>query len=301
MTLWLGKSAQVQTVSYYLLTEDTMPGASPTVRNRQLGMELRRLREQAGKTQQDAAEWLGIADTGISKIENGKQRISIGQLRSLLQLYDVGSPHSDYLLQLCREAGQRGWWVEYGKTVPKWFRDYVGMETAATEVWTWQPLFIPGLLQVPEYTKAVADSPAEEIERIVRIRSERQKRLTGDDPLILRAIIDEAALRRDVGGPDVMRAQLVRLTELAKLPNVSIQLVPFSAGAHQGMRGAFTALRFPETAMDTVYLEAYKTAAYAEAPAEVAFYTDTFEDLAAMALNCDDTVRLIHSMISGST
>ncbi len=189
--------------------------------------------------------------------------------------------------------------MEYGKTVPTWFRDYIGMEAAATEVWTWQPLFIPGLLQIPEYARAVAGphEHAEEIERIVRIRTERQKRLAGDDPLILRAIIDESALRRDAGGPDVVREQINRLIEVAQLPNVSLQLVPFTAGAHRGMHGAFTALRFSESAMDTVYLEAYKTAAYAEAPAEVTFYVDTFEDLATKALNSDDTAKLMGTMI----
>lgn len=281
-----------------------MPGASPTVRRRQLGMELRRLREAAGKTQQQAADWLEVADTGISKIETGKQRINIAQLRSLLQLYDVGSPHSDYLLQLCREAAQRGWSVEYGKTVPTWFRDYLDMETAATEVWTWQPLFVPGLFQLPDYARAVAlADPSvrrEDLERIVQLRTERQKRLTADDPLRVRALIDQAALTRNVGGPEVMRAQLTRLVEVSKLRNVTVQVVPFTAGAHAGMRGAFTALRFPETAMDTVYLEAYKTAAYAEAPAEVAFYISTFEDLAGNALSPEETASLIHSTISGS-
>jgi len=291
-------------VSYYLLTEVDMPGASPTVRRRQLGMELRRLREAAGKTQQDAADWVEIADTGISKIETGKQRVNVAQLRSLLQLYNVGSPHSDYLLQLCREAAQRGWSVEYGKTVPTWFRDYLDMESAATVVWTWEPSFIPGLLQVPEYTRAVAlaDPTAhpEEVERIVQLRAERQKRLTADDALTVRAIIDQGALTRQVGGLDVMRAQLARLLEVANLPNVTVQVIPFATGAHAGMRGAFAALRFPETAMDTVYLEAYRTAAYAEAPAEVAFYIDTFENLAATALNPDETARLISSTISGN-
>src|SRR6185437_5353791 len=176
------------------------------------------------------------------------------------QLYGVGSPAADYLLQLSRDSAQRGWYVSYGKTVPDWFRDYLGMEAAAAEVWTWEPLFVPGLLQSPTYTEALSAAlnparTAEEIQRIVQLRTDRQQRLTGDDPLTLRAVIDEAALRREVGSRDVMRAQLEHLADISKLPNVTVQVTPFSAGAHRGMRGAFTALRFPEEPMNTVYLE----------------------------------------------
>ncbi|MGH3897494.1 MAG: helix-turn-helix domain-containing protein, partial [Pseudonocardiaceae bacterium] len=120
----------MHTVGYHLLTEDAMTGSSPTVRRRQLGMELRRLRELAGKSQDDAAEWLGIDPTAVSRMESGKRRVTVSHLRSYLQLYGVGSPAADYLLQLCRESAQRGWYVSYGKTVPDWFRDYLGMETA---------------------------------------------------------------------------------------------------------------------------------------------------------------------------
>lgn len=279
-----------------------MSGSSPTVRKRQLAMELVRLRGQAGKTQQDAAEWLDIRDTGISKIENAKQLPSVAQLRSLLQLYQVGSPHADYLLQLRKESAQRGWWVEYGKTVPAWFGDYIGMETAAAEIWTYEAEFIPGLLQIPEYTETVNNvlnpgrSP-EEIQRIVRLRADRQRRLTGEQPLILRAVINEAAVRREVGGPDVMRAQLRHLADVAKLPNVTVQVLPFSAGAHRGMRGPFTALRFPEEPMNTVYLESYDTALYVEGPSAVASYAERFQSLTDQALNTKETTKLIGTII----
>src|SRR5882757_8015902 len=114
-----------------------MTGPSPTVRRRQLGMELRRLREAAGKSQEDAAQWLDIPATSVSKMETGKQRVSAAYLKLLLQFYGVGSPHAEALDQLRRESSQRGWLVEYGKTVPTWFTDYLGMETAAAEVWTY--------------------------------------------------------------------------------------------------------------------------------------------------------------------
>jgi transcriptional regulator with XRE-family HTH domain len=285
----------VQTVGY-LLTEDAMvTGPSPTVRRRQLSMELRRLRDAAGKTQQDAADWLGIPATGISKMENGKQRVTQAYLKLLLQLYEVGSPQAEALDRLRRESGQRGWWADYGKTVPKWFADYVGMETVAAEVWTYESEFIPGLLQTPQYTESinVALDPGGEVQRVVQLKAARQQRLTDENPLILRAVVNEAALRREVGRPDVMRAQARRLAEVAKLPNVTVQVLPFSAGAHPGMLGAFTALRFPEEPMNTVYMELYGAALYLEAPAEIMRYVNTFERLASLALDVDGTAKLL--------
>jgi transcriptional regulator with XRE-family HTH domain len=293
--------SKVHTVGH-LLTEDTMAtGPSPTVRRRQLGMELRRLREAAHKSQQDAADWLGIPATAVSKMETGKQRVTQAYLRLLLQLYEVGSPHADALDLLRRESSQRGWWADYGTTVPSWFGDYLGMETAAAEVWTYESEFIPGLLQTPEYTEAVtvATNPAstpDQARKFADVRTTRQKRLTSEEPLILRAVINEAALRREVGGPDVMRAQSQRLAEVAMLPNVTVQILPFSAGAHPGMLGAFTALRFPEEPMNTVYLELYGAALYLEAPSEITRYTDTFERLAGLALDAEGTVNLLNQI-----
>ncbi len=273
-------------------------GPSPTVRRRQLGMELRRLREAAGKGQKEAGQWLGIPETGISKMENGKQRVTTAYLKLLLQLYDVGSPHADALDQLRRESDQRGWWVEYGKTVPDWFADYLGMETAAAEVWTYESELIPGLLQTPQYTEAlnVAMKPTaspDEIQRVVQLRATRQQRLTSDQPLTLRAVINEAALRRVVGSPDVMRGQARKLAEVAKLPNVTVQVLPFSVGAHSGMAGAFTALRFPEEPMNTVFVEFDGAALYLEAPPQIERYANTFERLTHLALDVDGTAELL--------
>ncbi|MGH4007845.1 MAG: helix-turn-helix domain-containing protein [Pseudonocardiaceae bacterium] len=283
----------------YLLTEDEMPtGPSPTVRRRQLGMELRRLREAAHKNQHDAAQWLGVQDTAISKMENGKQKVSQAYLRLLLQLYEVGSPDAEFLDQLRRESDQRAWFAEYGKTVPSWFNDYLGMETAAVEVWTYESEFVPGLLQIPEYTEAInvalsPDRTPDEIQRLVQLRADRQQRLTSEDPLILRAVINEGALRRQVGGPAVMRSQIRRIAEMATLPNITVQVLPFSAGAHSGMRGPFTALRFPEEPMNTVYLELYGAALYQEAPSEVNKYTDRFEQLTHQSLDAEGTAQLL--------
>jgi transcriptional regulator with XRE-family HTH domain len=285
----------------YLLTGDAMPGPSPTVRRRQLGMELRRLREAAGKNQEDAGRWLGIPSTAISKMETGKQRVTSAYLKLLLQLYAVGSPHSDGLEKLRSESSQRGWWAAYGETVPTWFADYVGMETAAAEVWTYEGEFIPGLLQTPDYARAVTEAmnparPVAQIERFVEVRAARQLRLTSDDPLTLRVVINEAALRREVGGRNVMHAQTQRIIDLAQLPNVTIQVLPFGVGAHPAMLGAFTALRFPEEPMNTVYVEIDSAALYLESPAEVARYTSTFEQLTAIGLDEKASVDLLNTI-----
>ncbi|MCA1677328.1 MAG: helix-turn-helix domain-containing protein, partial [Actinobacteria bacterium] len=257
-------------------------GPSPTVRRRQLGMELRRLREEANKSQQEAGRWLGTPGTSISKMENGKQRVTQAYLKLLLQLYDVSPPHAESLERLRWESDQRGWWVEYGKTVPDWFADYVGMETAAAEIWTYESELIPGLLQTPQYTKAIvlAMNPTrahDEIQQIVQLRAARQQRLTSEDPLILRAVINEAALRREVGSPDVMHGQARKLVEAAELPNVTVQVLPFSAGAHPGMADVFAALRFPEEPTNTIFVELHGGAIYLESPSQVKRYTDTFE------------------------
>jgi hypothetical protein len=215
-----------------------------------------------------------------------------------LQLYGVGSPEAEALERLRREADQRGWWASYGATVPPWFADYIGMETVAAEVWTYESEFIPGLLQTPQYTEAIntALNPArtaEEIARIVQLRASRQKRLSGDDRLTLRAVISEAALRWVVGSAELMRAQARHIAEIAQQPNVTVQVLPFSAGAHRGMRGAFTALRFPEEPMNTVYLELDGAALYLESPTEVARYADTFSRLTDLALDTDATADLL--------
>lgn len=172
----------------------------------------------------------------------------------------------------------------------------------AAETWSYEPEFIPGLLQTATYTEAVSkaldptDSP-EEIQRIVRLRSDRQRRLTSEEPLTLRAVINEGALRRVVGGPDAMRAQLRHLIEVAKLPNVTVQVLPFSAGAHQGMPGSFAALRFPEEPMNTVYLETYGASLYVEDPSTVASYAERFQTLADQALSEEETTKLIGTII----
>ncbi|MBV9142806.1 MAG: helix-turn-helix domain-containing protein [Pseudonocardiales bacterium] len=273
-----------------------MAESSPTVRMRQLGMELRRLRDLAGKTQTQAGAWINKTDTTISKYETGGRRIDVGNLRSLCQLYDVEATHVAFLERLARESGERGWWAAFGSTVPHWFADFLGMETVATEVWTYESEPFPGLLQTEEYVSAVASSRSD-AERFSRLRATRQKRLVDENPLVLRAVLNEAVLCRIVGSPEVMRGQIRHVIDTAQLPNVTVQVLPFSVGFHPAMVGSFTALRFPEVPMmNTVYVEIRGGALYVEKPPDVERYTATFEHLTELALDEARTISFLEQM-----
>ena len=273
-----------------------MAQSSPTMRMRQLGMELRRLRDLAGKSQQEAATWINKTDTTISKYETGARRVDVGNLRSLCQLYDVEATHSAFLERLAREAGERGWWADFGSTVPHWFADFLGMETVATEVWTYESEYVPGLLQTQAYVEAVA-STRSDAERFARLRATRQKRLVDKAPLILRVVLNEAVVCRVVGSPDVMSRQIRHVIDTAALPNVTVQVLPFSVGFHPAMTGSFAALRFPEAPMmNTVYVEIKDGALYVEKPPDVDRYTATFERLTELALDEAGTISFLEEM-----
>ena len=271
----------------------------PTLRRRQLGLELRRLREAAGKTPREAAEWLDVSTSTLSKIELGRQAIKGTHVRLLTQLYDVGAPEADTLLRLAREANQRGWWAAYGDTVPDWVRTYIGLEQDASELWAYESGLVLGLFQIPAYAEAITaaahpDAGPEELARLGTFRTARQQRLFGDRAPSLRVVLDEAVLHRLVGGPAVMREQLAHLTEVVQLPHVTVSVHPFSAGAHPSIGSAFTLLRFADTlGMNCVYLENHRGALYLERPADVDHYAAVFEQLSKTALSADESLDLI--------
>jgi len=265
-----------------------MVGSSPTVRMRQLGMELRRLRVTAGKSQQQAADWLAVTESAISRMETGARRATVPNIRNLGQLYNVDPTHTAFLERLAREARERGWWADFGDTVPDWFRDLLGMETVADEAWFFASLYFPGLLQCQDYIDAVVSRPDAR-----RLRAARQKRLTDTDPLAVRVVLDEAVIHRRVGGPDIMRRQIRHVITMAHLPNVTIQLLPLSAGFISSVTGPFTALRFPEEPMNTVYVELTGSAIYLEKPAAVERYTTNFERLAGLAFDEKETIAFL--------
>ena len=274
---------------------------SPTVRRRRLRYELRRLREQRGLTIEQVQEQSGgdLRAPTISRWETGDRSIRPTDLRLLLDIYDVHGEQREGLLTLARQARERGWWQSYGSAVPEWFQVYVGLETEASSVHVYESELVHGLLQTAEYYRvflrtAPAAANDDEVQRKIAVRVARQERLIGDDPPEYWAVLSEAVIRRVVGGAEVMREQLNHIVDVTKLPHVSIQVLPFSAGVHPAMDGAFRILGFPEPGdADVVYLENQIGSLYLEQEPEVARYAQMFGQLIAKALDPDDSRRMI--------
>jgi transcriptional regulator with XRE-family HTH domain len=274
---------------------------SPTVRGRRLRYELRRLREERSLTIEQVSELSGgdLRPPTVSRWETGDRRIRPTDLRVLLDIYDIRGEQREVLLTLAREARERGWWQSYSSAIPEWFQVYVGLETEAAFVHEYSAELVPGLLQTADYYRAFMQaSPAagneDEIERKIAVRMKRQERLAGDDLLTLWAVLNEAVIRRVVGGAQTMRAQLQHVAETAKLPHVSVQVLPYRAGAHPAMDGSFIVLGFPEpTDPDVVYLESQAGSLYLEETPPVERYTLMFDHLIAKALDPDESRRLI--------
>jgi hypothetical protein len=268
----------------------------PTVRRLQLGRELRRLREAADVPRDAAAARLSRDYTWLSRAEGGKLAPSVAEVELLLNFYgvDSGSEECERILDIAREARKRS-----AYRVPEWVRAYVGMEAEAVEIKDFQIDLVPGLLQTEEYTRAITKAfdptrAPEEVERLVAIRRERQARILGDAPPQLWIVMDEAAIRRVVGGPEVMRAQLDRLLELARLPSVSVQIMPYSAGAHPAMGTSFRIVRLPEPpGTEVAVLEDLWSAEYLEREAQVSAYVQVFDKLCHIALDVASSTKTI--------
>lgn len=275
--------------------------SSPTVKRRRLAAELRRYRDAAHLTIEEVAERLEWSTAKISRIENARVSVLPRDVKFLLRTYGLSDADEawDMLLSLARESRQRGWWQQYGEAVPEWFEVYVGLEAEAATIFGYDAEFVPGVLQTEEYARAVHraqlfNATEEEIERLVRVRMARQEFLSSDDAPQLWLVLNEAVIRRTVGGRDVMRKQLKRLIEASRQPNMTLQVVPFNAGAHPAMDGPFKLLGFPEpTDPQIVYIEYHTGALYLEKPAEVARYRLTFDHLRASALAVDASRALM--------
>jgi transcriptional regulator with XRE-family HTH domain len=277
------------------------------VRRRRLRSELRRLRTARGLTIEDVQELSGgdIRIPTLSRWETGERGMRATDLRVLLDLYGLPSGEErETLLTLCRQAKERGWWQSYGSAVPGWFQFYVGLESEASAIHQYAAELVPGLLQTAGYYRAfLSTAPANaDIDAKIQVRTERQERLTGaDDPPECWAVLNEAVVRRSVGVNGTMRTQLEHLVDLAGLPNVTIQVLPFSAGVHPAMDGGFSILRFPEPTIDpsVVYLENAAGSVYLEEAAEVNRFDRTFSHIIAKALSPEDSRRLL-SMAAAS-
>ncbi|MFY1670020.1 helix-turn-helix domain-containing protein [Plantactinospora sp. WMMB334] len=272
----------------------------PTVRLRRLAAELRVLRHRAGLTREDVAERTHMNPATLWRLETARARPQRRTLLGLLDVYGVTDLERRLeLVDLAKDAGQLGWLQAYEDQLPDEYSTYISFESEAQTVRNYESLFVPGLLQTEAYARAVTsgllpDGTEEEVERRVEARLKRQDSITGDEPLKVWAILDESVLHRRVGGAEVMRDQLQHLAKLTKLPNVTVQVLPFEVGAHPGMYGAFAIMGFPDPAdSDLVYIENRVNALFLERDTDIASYTDLFEHLRAAALNPAASVRLI--------
>ena len=264
--------------------EGLEPRGGPTVRRIMLGAHLRRLREARNISRERAGYVIRSSESKISRMELGRVSFKERDVADLLELYGIREPaEREPLLTMARAANSPGWWHAFDDIMPNWFQTYVGLEAAACLIRTYEIQFVPGLLQTEDYIRAVhvAGSPdisTQELDRRVSLRLERQKSLTREEPPALWTVIDEAALRRPIGGRAVMRAQLGHLLEVTSLPNVTLQVMPFRFGGHAGEGGAFTILRFPEPDLpDTVYVEQFFSALYMDKPEQVDAYSRVME------------------------
>jgi transcriptional regulator with XRE-family HTH domain len=280
------------------------PGTGSTVRRILLGSQLRRLREARGVSRQDAGYVIRASESKISRLELGRVSFKERDVDDLLTLYGVADKaEREALLQLAREANTPGWWHRYSDVLPHWFQTYVGLEEAATLIRTYELQFVPGLLQSEGYARAVirlgnAGATEHEIDQRVELRLQRQERLTGPNAPRLWAVLDEGALRRPIGGPEVMRGQFEHLITMSKLPNVTIQVMPFRFGGHAAEGGAFTILRFPEQDLpDVVYVENLTGAMYLDKRDDVDTYLQAMERLCVDSATPERTVELLGDLL----
>ncbi|MEU5883379.1 helix-turn-helix transcriptional regulator [Spirillospora sp. NPDC047279] len=276
----------------------------PTVLRILLGSQLRRLREACGISTEEAGYEIRGSHSKISRMELGKVGFKERDIADLLTLYGVDDPAERApLLELAREANTPGWWHRYGDILPSWFEVYLGLEEAASLIRTYEVQFVPGLLQTAEYAQAVvrlgfAEASEDDVQRRVRVRMTRQERFTAPGAPTLWAVLDEAVLRRPLGGGKVMRGQIEHLITMAELPNVTLQVVPFGAGGHAAAGGPFTILRFGEPGLsDVVYLEQLTSALYLDKPADVDIYMKAMNNTCITAARPDDTVDILTGIL----
>ncbi|MEV5832536.1 helix-turn-helix transcriptional regulator [Nocardia sp. NPDC052112] len=269
----------------------------PTVLRIALGGQLRDLRVKNGITREAAGDAIRGSHAKISRLELGRTGFKERDIRDLLTLYGVSDAEErERFLDLARQANEPGWWHRYSDLLPSWFGTYLGLEQAATKIRTYEAHLVPGLLQTPEYARAVMSLGYEDadMDRRVQVRIRRQEVLRRVDPPIIWAIIDEAALHRPVGGSRVHREQMEHLIELAQLPNVTVQVLPYSAGEHAAAGSSFSILRFAETELpDIVYLEHLTSALYLDRKQDLALYLSVMDRLSVQAESPGESLEIL--------
>lgn len=277
--------------------------AEPSVVRMLLGAQLRRLREGTGISPEKAGYEIRSSRSKISRMETGRVGFKIRDVEDLLTLYGVVSPEERAkILALARRSRAAEWWTQYSDILPDWFETYLALESAATAIRSFEIQFVPGLFQTEDYARAVTrlghqTAPAQEVERRVRLRRQRQDVLARAHPPRVWAMLDEAVLRRPLGGNSVMQAQLRHLGEVARLPHVTLQVVPFARGGHAGASGSFSILRFADGDLpDVVFIEQLTSAVYLDQRPDVEHYLEIVDQLSGEALPPDATTRFLEQV-----
>jgi transcriptional regulator with XRE-family HTH domain len=268
---------------------------SPTIRRRELGAMLRALRQKQGLTVDQVAERLLCSPSKVSRMETGQRGATLRDVRDLAKIYGLTDQDKiDNLMNLARAGREQGWWQGYNLD----FATYVGLEEAAVSLSFYMPMLIPGLLQTPGYVRALHEADIqnytpERVDEAVEVRLKRQQILTRDPPLQLSVVLDEAVLHRAVGGPVVMAEQLDRLITAGNLPNVTINVIPFAAGAHPAMDSLFEILDFGNTAPQVVYVEGLMGYIYLDRAQDISRYAQVLDRLRALAMTPEESAGLI--------
>ncbi|HEX8344027.1 MAG TPA: helix-turn-helix transcriptional regulator [Actinoplanes sp.] len=288
--------------------QEDAPGSGPTVLRILLGAQLRRLRESRSISREDAGYEIRSSGSKISRMELGRVSFKERDVADLLTLYGVtDAEERQALLTLAKQANSPGWWHHYSDILPTWFQSYLGLEAAASLIRTYEIQFVPGLLQTQEYARAVillghANASAAEMSRRVQVRHNRQQILHRPDPPQVWAVIDEAVLRRPIGGVEVMRAQVESLIEASQQPHIRLQIIPFNAGGHAAAGGPFSILRFPEPELpDVVYVEQLTSAIYLDKREDVDQYATAMERVCIDAEPPNHTATILEKILHEGT
>lgn len=299
-----GSDGTEQNATESVATSTSIAGAGPPVLRVFLGTHLRRLREASGIVRADAAGAIGVSPSKLARLEAGRAGLKDREVTELLTLYGVTDEQIQQAMRrLAREANKPGWWHDYSAMVPSWFEVYIGLEQAAADIWVYDARSVPDLLQTEDYSRAVTlrgggAVSTREIEQGRRLRTARREKIVDQsNPAHLRVVLDEAVLRRPVGSSAMMRDQIRYLIQVAELPNMTVQVLPFQAGVDSA-EGSFRILRFADPYLhDVVYLEQLTSSLYIEKPEEVNIYWKVMRRLSAQALTSEQTILLLQTLL----